>query len=87
MNQLMPTDWQEMRRLSSERLRAEQEARLFEAIRENARLSEENEYLRRACGDLTASAEQWIRLYELALARANAADQAHGGQASAGGRG
>jgi hypothetical protein len=87
MNQLMPTDWQEMRRLSSERLRAEQEARLFEAVRENARLAQENEYLRSACGDLTASAERWIRLYERALARANAADQGRGAQAGTGERG
>jgi hypothetical protein len=38
------------------------------------RLTEENEHLRRTCQDLTNAAESWIRLYEFALARANAAD-------------
>jgi hypothetical protein len=38
------------------------------------RLTEENEHLRQTCQDLTVAAESWIRLYELALARANAAD-------------
>jgi hypothetical protein len=36
------------------------------------RLTEENEHLRETCQDLMTAAESWIRLYELALARANA---------------
>jgi hypothetical protein len=38
------------------------------------RLTEENEQLRQTCQNLTVAAESWVRLYELALARANAAD-------------
>lgn len=36
---------------------------------ENVRLRDENERLRRRSGDLTSSAELWIRLYEAALER------------------
>jgi hypothetical protein len=43
-------------------------------VRENARLAEENETLRQSCADLTTAAESWIRLYESALRRANAAE-------------
>ena len=45
--------------------------------RENARLAQENEMLRQSYVQLTAAAEGWIRLYELALNRANAAEAAN----------
>jgi hypothetical protein len=41
--------------------------------RENVRLSDEVERLRQQYDALAASAEVWIRLYEAALDRANAA--------------
>jgi hypothetical protein len=53
-----------------------QEPRLLQYARDNVRLAQENEVLRESYADLTAAAETWIRLYESALARANAAEQA-----------
>jgi hypothetical protein len=49
---------------------------LMHCARENVRLAQENEILRQSCADLTAAAETWIRLYEAALSRANAAEAA-----------
>ena len=37
-------------------------------------MQRENAELRQACADLTTASESWIRLYEAALARANAAE-------------
>jgi hypothetical protein len=48
---------------------------LIDRARENVRLAQENEVLRQSCDDLTAAAETWIRLYEAALSRANAAER------------
>jgi hypothetical protein len=48
---------------------------LLLCARENVRLAQENQVLRQSCADLTTAAETWIRLYESALARANAAEQ------------
>jgi hypothetical protein len=48
---------------------------LLVCARENVRLAQENQVLRESCSDLTTAAETWIRLYESALARANAAEQ------------
>jgi len=45
------------------------------AVREQSRLQRENEELRQRCAELTRAAETWIRLYEAALARANAAEE------------
>jgi hypothetical protein len=56
-------------------LRPTHEPRLLVCARENVRLAQENEVLRQSCADLTTAAETWIRLYESALARANAAEQ------------
>jgi hypothetical protein len=47
---------------------------LVEWARENRRLAQENESLRQSYAELTTAAETWIRLYELALRRANAAE-------------
>jgi hypothetical protein len=49
---------------------------LLHCARENVRLAHENALLRQSCADLTAAAETWIRLYEAALSRANAAEAA-----------
>jgi hypothetical protein len=49
---------------------------LAEWARENRRLAQENEILRQTYAELTTAAESWIRLYELALSRANAAEAA-----------
>ena len=56
-------------------MRTEVEPRLVQWARENVRLAQENEVLRQSCADLTAASETWIRLYESALARANAAER------------
>jgi len=52
----------------------EPDAFLRRSVREQARLPRENAELRRTCAELTTAAETWIRLYEAALARANAAE-------------
>ena len=54
--------------------RPTEEASLVIWARENVRLAQENQVLRQSNADLTAAAETWIRLYESALARANAAE-------------
>lgn len=56
------------------RIRVDQQHGLLECARDNVRLAQENETLRQSCADLTKAAETWIRLYESALARANAAE-------------
>jgi hypothetical protein len=55
-------------------IRIDQQHGLVECARDNVRLAQENETLRQSCADLTQAAETWIRLYESALARANAAE-------------
>ncbi len=52
----------------------EPDAFLRRSVLAQARLQHENAELRRACDELTTAAETWIRLYEAALARANAAE-------------
>ena len=52
----------------------EPDAYLRRSVRAQARLQHENAELRRACEGLTTAAETWIRLYEAALNRANAAE-------------
>jgi hypothetical protein len=56
-------------------LPAEPDAFLRHSVREQARLQRENAELRQACAELTTAAESWIRLYEAALERANAAEE------------
>jgi plasmid maintenance system antidote protein VapI len=74
MDTAMTLNWLEIRRASAARARLDGETRVAALLRENARLTEELETLRRIHADLAASADMWIRLYELALARANRAE-------------
>ena len=74
MDRAMTLNWLEMRRLSTDRVVADRPTRGVDSVAENLRLAQENERLRRRCEQLTASAETWIRLYECALARANASE-------------
>lgn len=71
MDTAMTLNWLEMRRISNARSRQDEQARLLTLTRENARLAEENRRLYQQFQDLAASTEIWIRLYELALQRAN----------------
>jgi hypothetical protein len=61
------------RPVASSRVRVDNDARCFFLERENAYLTENNARLRLQLKDLEASAVSWIRLYEAALERANAA--------------
>jgi hypothetical protein len=67
----------EMRRLTSSRVRMDEdeheESRSQRLARENARLAKVNARLRAEYEDLAGSTRMWIRLYEAALDRANAA--------------
>lgn len=63
--------WMDNRRAAMAATRDPRDHQLDRLVRENMRLAEENDRLRRACADLRASAELWARLYEGALARAN----------------
>jgi hypothetical protein len=74
MDTSMTLNWLEMRQVGNARARQDHEARLTQLGRENARLTDELQHLRRVHADLAASAEQWIRLYEHALTRANQAE-------------
>ena len=64
----------EMRRVANARTRQDHETRVGQLHRENARLTDELQQLRRVNADLAASADLWIRLYEHALTRANEAE-------------
>ncbi len=55
-------------------VRMDRQRGILQCARDNVRLAQENETLRQSCADLTKAAETWIRLYESALARANAAE-------------
>jgi hypothetical protein len=50
------------------------DTRLVAAALDGVRLAQENERLRQVNDDLVRAAETWIRLYEAALDRANAAE-------------
>jgi len=71
MDTAMTLNWLEMRRISNARIRQDEQARILNLTRENARLADENHRLRQQYQDLAASTEIWIRLYESALERAN----------------
>jgi hypothetical protein len=66
----------EMRRVANARVRQDHASRLTQVGRENARLTDELQHLRRVHADLAASADVWISLYERALTRANQAEAA-----------
>lgn len=72
MDTAMTLNWLEMRRMSSARARMDDQTRMVRLARENVRLTEEVERLRDQFDLLTASSEEWIRLYEAALDRARA---------------
>jgi len=59
--------------VTTSRVRVDNDARCFFLERENAYLTQNNARLRLQLKDLEASAVSWIRLYEAALERANAA--------------
>jgi hypothetical protein len=73
MDQAIALDWTELNGLRRSRVKVDEQMRALQLARENIRLLEENERLRRENHDLAASAEIWIRLYEAALARASQA--------------
>jgi hypothetical protein len=62
-----------MRRTTSSPVTVDDETRNFLLERENACLTQSNARLRLELQDLEASTRTWIRLYEAALDRANAA--------------
>ena len=76
MDTSMTLSWLEMRKVANARTRQDHESRLTQLGRENARLMDELQHLRRVHADLAASANLWIRLYERALTRANQAEAA-----------
>jgi hypothetical protein len=76
MDTAMTLNWLEMRRISTARVRQDEQARLLTLTRENARLAEENHRLHQQYQDLAASTDIWIRLYEAALDRANGTEGA-----------
>lgn len=78
MDTAMTLNWLEMRRMSAARARVDDQTRMVRLSRENVRLAEENDRLRQQYDALAASAEVWIRLYEAALHRANAAEAERG---------
>jgi hypothetical protein len=73
MNAVMTLNALAMRRTTSSAVRVDDEMRNFWLERENAVLMQNNVRLRLQLKDLEASALSWIRLYEAALERANAA--------------
>lgn len=73
MNAVMTLNALAMRQVSSSPVRVDDEMRNFWLERENACLTQNNARLRLQMKDLDASSRSWIRLYEAALERANAA--------------
>jgi hypothetical protein len=73
MNSVMTLNGLAMRHLISSRVRVDEETRSFWVAKENACLTQDNTRLRSELKDLEASTNMWIRLYEAALERANAA--------------
>jgi hypothetical protein len=73
MNSLMTLNAVTTRPLTSSRTSFDNDARCFFLERENAQLTQNNARLRLQMKDLEAASLSWIRLYEAALERANAA--------------
>jgi hypothetical protein len=69
----MTATWLETRHVVSSRVRVDEETRSLRLAGEHARLTQDHTRLHSQYHDLVASAEMWIRLYEAALERANAA--------------
>jgi hypothetical protein len=73
MNSVMTLNGLATRPVANSRVTVDNEARCFFLERENAYLTQNNARLRLQLKDLEASSVAWIRLYEAALSRANAA--------------
>jgi hypothetical protein len=73
MNSVMTLNGLAMRHLTRSRVQVDEETRGFWLSRENACLSQDNTRLRGELKELEKSTHTWIRLYEAALERANAA--------------
>jgi hypothetical protein len=73
MNSVLTLNALAGRPATSSRVLVDEEGRNFWLERENACLTQNNARLRLQLKDLEASAHSWIRLYEAALERANAA--------------
>jgi hypothetical protein len=73
MNSVLTLKALAKRPVPSTQARVDNDARCFFLERENAYLTQNNTRLRLQLRDLEASSNAWIRLYEAALERANAA--------------
>ena len=73
MKSVMTLNGLATRHETSSRVRVDEETRSFWVAKENACLMQDNTRLRADLKDLEASTHMWIRLYEAALERANAA--------------
>jgi len=73
MKSVMTLNGLATRHETSSRVRVDEETRSFWVAKENACLTQDNARLRSELKDLEASTHMWIRLYEAALERANAA--------------
>ena len=73
MKSVMTLNGLATRHETSSRVRVDEETRSFWVAKENACLTQDNTRLRSKLNDLEASTNMWIRLYEAALERANAA--------------
>jgi hypothetical protein len=73
MNSVITLTGLETRRLTSSKMRANEETRSLWLARANAGLMLENTRLQSDYDALVASSVTWIRLYEAALERANTA--------------
>ncbi len=73
MNSVMTLKAVATRPATTSRVQVDNDARCFFLERENAYLTQNNTRLRLQLQDLEASSLSWVRLYEAALERANAA--------------
>jgi hypothetical protein len=73
MNSVTPLNGHELPRFARLRVRSNEDGRSLRLARENAALTLDNTRLRVEYEQLLSSTEIWIRLYEAALERANAA--------------
>ena len=73
MNSVLTLNALARRPATSSRVLVDEEGRNFWLERENACLTQNNARLRLQLKDLEASSHSWVRLYEAALERANAA--------------
>jgi len=74
MKSVMTLNGLATRHLIATSVRVDEQTRNFWVAKENACLTQDNLRLRSELKDLEASTNMWIRLYEAALERANAAE-------------